>query len=55
MPTWSARRKTGIATTIEIHELEDGQYVLCLTACGDAVVTSRTLPGLSFRADSAFP
>ena len=41
--------------TIEVYELEEGRYVLRLTASGEDVVTSRTLPGSPFRADSVFP
>ena len=41
--------------TIEVYELEEGRYVLRLTASGEHAVTSRSLPGFSFRADSVFP
>ena len=41
--------------SIEVYELEEDRYALRLTASGDDVVTSRSLPGLSFRAGSVFP
>ena len=41
--------------TIEIYELTATGYELCATASGDTRVTSRTLPGCSFRAASVFP
>ena len=43
------------AATIEIYALTGTSYELCATASGDTLVTSRTLPGCSFRADSVFP
>lgn len=41
--------------TIEVYELGDDGYRLRTIASGEAVVTSGTLPGYSFRADSVFP
>jgi Uma2 family endonuclease len=41
--------------TIEVYELAGDSYELRMTASGVAVITSRTLPDCSFRADSVFP
>lgn len=43
------------ARTIEVYELAGNSYELRATGSGDALVTSGTLPGCSFRADSVFP
>ena len=41
--------------TIEIYERVGSDYELRTTASGDAVITSSTLVGCSFRAGSTFP
>jgi Uma2 family endonuclease len=41
--------------SIEVYELEQGGYVLRLTASGENAVMSRSLPGFSFTAKSVFP
>jgi len=41
--------------TIDLYELRSGSYELCTMASGDDVVTSASLPGHVFRANSLFP
>jgi len=43
------------AATIEVYEMTSNNYELRATASGDALLTSRTLPGYSFQAGSVFP
>jgi Uma2 family endonuclease len=42
-------------TSIEVYELAGTAYALSKTVSGDTVLTSRTLPGLSFPASAVFP